>query len=1166
MSKSPEQSNYPSIKEKRSVFDFNFEKLEDIQRCEQLIEKAEATSSYSPEEKELAIAAMAKKLYWFYGDLDDAIRIKNAFSVSEEEISSPEVQKAIRDRIGELFYRSGGKEGKDEERTKEYFNQINRLKEEFFVPEEQIREQLQKSIVFKLESGVYGDSVFELEKLYGLDDNFLLSDKIVEAAKKGFSGILFDSNDFDLAIKIQNRFQLPEDYVKKCIKEGLVYSLNKGDKGYTEHALKIKETFKIGDEFLNDPDIYNAACNGIIRNLEWTKIREVNQIVDKIKKNFSVSDEFMKEDKIVQARIRGAKRVIFMGCQDAFKLDNFFALLNTKENKDVINLPDVKNTVKEALGSILLYGQDDGSLINFAVRTFEKYVPEFSKELLDDNAIKQAVEKRIFDCLFAGRVELAVDLKEKLRLAISPEQIKNKFPEIEKLLLDIKDFSPEFYNQAENSIQVLFSLFKFIKEPEKFIRIVRENPFLIDTISENQRYGSRLLLKWPQFDALSKENIKTLFAIKKEVLADNPEMEAESIEFRQLVQERLKTYKNNPEILKAIEEQGINLDEWLNYTETKYFQLESGAGLSFSETISAPIERIKETLDSYAHTIKEVLKEYKKELTEYKISLEDVREIQLKISQMRTEVDKAVVERDERKAEGIKRGIASFEKKLENIKTTALWNKILGEISTFQRLKDDLFNTQEKLTLSEDKLQEALSGKMPSGRIIQDLKRELNTNKEDLKNKFGVLERRIEEFKTDLPHLISPALGQERAESLIQDIELNLAEQFDHYNADRGTLANLFSEKNDKEKEKLENQPMSIFVWAKNPDIDLYQGNYSPCCICIDSAHMGAESTIADYNTDLGIQIVNIWDETKNEPVTAAWCWLGKDEKGETALVIDNIESNTLYSANYSEQLTKELLDYLKEYAKTIGVKKLILGKANNDLPTAGEISKLMDDENKYKKIGGYNRPDGYFLEAENRTTKIIWSSSEAAAIMEEEQIERIKFENFDLKSLQEKDFMKLQHLEEKIYAETGLVLGQTMVGDIKRGKGLEYSSLARGKREGKKTKEVLGYLVAVEDETDEGDSCIYLEDIAVIPEARGQKFGWEMLKNLIEKLQQKATKENKPQLLDMHLREGSQRFIESRQTELEQMGVKLIEEALCPNYYDEGEDALYKVYEISVE
>lgn len=54
--------------------------------------------------------------------------------------------------------------------------------------------------------------------------------------------------------------------------------------------------------------------------------------------------------------------------------------------------------------------------------------------------------------------------------------------------------------------------------------------------------------------------------------------------------------------------------------------------------------------------------------------------------------------------------------------------------------------------------------------------------------------------------------------------------------------------------------------------------------------------------------------------------------------------------------------------------------------------------------------------------------------------------------------------------------------------------------------------------------------------------------------------------LLDMHLREGSQRFMEKYGQQLEQMGVKLLEEALVPDYYDEGEDALYKVYQIGIE
>ena len=83
---------------------------------------------------------------------------------------------------------------------------------------------------------------------------------------------------------------------------------------------------------------------------------------------------------------------------------------------------------------------------------------------------------------------------------------------------------------------------------------------------------------------------------------------------------------------------------------------------------------------------------------------------------------------------------------------------------------------------------------------------------------------------------------------------------------------------------------MKISLWSRNPDVDLYLGNYTNCCIRIDSDHMGEESTIADYMTDLGIQVVVISDEKKRTPVVAAWCWTGQIDDGEVSFVIDNID------------------------------------------------------------------------------------------------------------------------------------------------------------------------------------------------------------------------------------------------------------------------------------
>lgn len=824
------------------------------------------------------------------------------------------------------------------------------------------------------------------------------------------------------------------------------------------------------------------------------------------------------------------------------------------QNKEVVLTPE-QQAAKEELIECLSRGY-----VNSAFQIKEKF------SLPEDQEVQQAAKEGLIKRLSRGYVNSAIQIQKKFSPIISPQEIINSIPELQDLMSQLQKISPDFYKQALKSEDIIISLIKFKDEHEQFFQEIQENLFLLDAVSENPRFGSKLLIKFPRFDELSKKNIQTLFDAKKEILAIIPNIDPESLEFHQLMQEKLKTYEDNPEILKEMESQGINIDQWLNYSETQYFNLESdGSHLPFSETIQTPLSRIKKTLESYAHILKNVLKEYKTEFSEFKIPLENTKEIEIKINQMQIELEKAKTEGNDKKAQGIEKGIEGLKKKSENIKTVALWDKLLGDISAFQQLKNDVFQAQENLMKAENDLQEKLSGKIPSGWMIQELKEKISKAKEELRSKFGILERRIEDFKTNLPELIVPCLTKDRVDALLQEINARLAEQFDHYNSDRRELTNLFSERGDKEKEKIENRPMSIFVWARNPDIDLYQGNYSDCCIRIDSEHMGAEATIADYNTDLGVQIVNIWDETKNEPVAAAWCWTGKNDEGETALVVDNIESNTQYSANYSEQLSQELFDYLKNYAKAIGVKKIVLGKANNDLPTSSELAKMKDDGNKYEKVGGYNRPDGYFLEAEDKTVKLLWKNLEPIekVMQKVENIAKVEFKNLDVKNISEKDFAKIKQLERKIYAGTDLVLGQTMIEDIEQNNGLAYSIILEGIRSGKKSKEIIGYLAAVEDETDEGDPSIYLEDIAVLPEAQGQQVGWNMLKNLIAKLKEKAGKENKPILLDMHLRETSQRFFERYQSELEQMGVKMIEEALAPDYYDEGEDALYKVYQV---
>ncbi len=610
--------------------------------------------------------------------------------------------------------------------------------------------------------------------------------------------------------------------------EKFPYNLEKAQ----DEAIKMQKKIESG-EVKN----YREAEKNIENEIEREEVKiklikalatgDNDEILD-IKRRFFEQIDLSLDSEIQQAAIKGMSRWLVLE-----ESDNAYEILKELSlSNDVFLL-----AVKEAIPKILSEG-----LISTAIKLKEKYVlPEemsqqaakqgminrlsrgridnaikikevfaLPEEIIKDSEIQQAAKQGMIKLLLGGWITTAIEIKEKFVSSIDPQEIIHKVPKLEKILKKIQKLSPEIHNSIIESADAIIYLCKFQNNSEKFIRGIKENPFFLDAIKENLRFSLKLITKYSQFDELSKDNIQFIFNAKKEILMNDPEIDVESVKFRQAMQERLSEI-NNPEILKGLEKYGINIDQWLNYSETQYFNLESsGSHLAFSETVSAPINRIKETLDSYAHTLKEVLKQYCPELSEFRIPLEDAKEIEAKIGEMQSELEKAKTEGNEQKVKGIGKGIEGLKKKLENIKTVALWDKLLGDISAFQQLKNDVFQAQENLIKAENDLQEKLSGKMPSGRMIQELKEKISKSKEELRSKFGVLEKRIDYFKDHLLTTISSSLGDATTGALMQEIQTNLAEQFDHYDEDRSTLSNLFSEKTDRGKGKMENQPILL--------------------------------------------------------------------------------------------------------------------------------------------------------------------------------------------------------------------------------------------------------------------------------------------------------------------------------------------------------------------
>lgn len=1112
---------------------------------------------------------LVEKIKW--SDSSSIVKIKQYFPVSEQILQSLDLKNAA--KFG-LETSLGNNINKAVEIKK-----IIPVEEDFFQTIEN-QQRMKWGIAYLFEEGLEEGNIFDLDTLS--KELFITKKTQQEGLKEGMIKVLSNPHpNLEYIDKNLDKYNIENKklFIEDVVSEVIANRITEVSAGYRDRMSEVDNIIK---HFAMSPDIIQQSAKKSFLKVFETETPSLTMLMD-IKEKFSLSEEFIQTPEVHQAAKEG-----FINC--------------------------LKNGIEVQ--------RFEGSWMDDAMEIKEKFsIPE---DFFQFPEVHKVLKEIFIKRLENGRIDRAMEIKESFSLILFPQELIIKDSELETLLFQLKEISPEFYDQALKSVDIIIALFPVAQNPERINETIKSNPFLIEAVSKNPRFGSKLLVKYPELDETSQENINFQFKAKKEILEENPDIDPESNEFRIAMQEKLKTYKNNEEILlqieclgirnelikelaekaekeileenlgidiqsndyrvalrgkikeykkdedilKDMEFSGIDTDQWLNYSETEYFSLDSGESkLAFSETVATLINRIKETIASYSYRVKEVIKEYQKELKEFKIQAGNVDETSELIKKMESELAKAKEENNEAKVKGIEKGIASFQEKMKKGKKIPLWDKVIGDINAFDRLKNDVFLSHENVIRAEEKFKEYTQDKSHAAMDIMEAKRVLAKAKGDLKEKFGLLEKRIEDFRNNFVSVLEPALGKDRSESLLQEIQQGLGEQFDHYDSDRSTLANLFSERSDKEKEKLDSRPMSIFVWARNPDIDLYQGNYNDCCIKINSDHMGAESTIADYNTDLGIQIVNIWDETKNEPITCAWCWIGKDSDGNAALVVDNIESNTLYSSNYSEQLTDKLFDYLKNYAKNIGIKKVVMGKTNNDLPTASELAKLNSSEKEYQKVGGYNRYNGedeeggYYLEAEGTSVKTIWEEKAKKREKKERKI-KVEYKNREFKSLVKNDLSDILKLEEKVYEEDDLSQGEDLREDIESGKGFDYSVVLTGEKEAGK-KEIIGYAIGVEDETDENKPCVYLEDIVVAPEAQGQGFGWEIMRKMIEKIKEKAAKENKPVLFDMHLRDSSRQLMEKHKEDLERLGLALVDEALIPDYYSDGDDSLYQVYEV---
>ena len=540
------------------------------------------------------------------------------------------------------------------------------------------------------------------------------------------------------------------------------------------------------------------------------------------------------------------------------------------------------------------------------------------------------------------------------KFQLSPQEfcscIQQSFPELwERLAANWPPLAKTVVNFPELLSELFQNKGKKLLEMEKSIN---DNPFLLKALEDNPRYGSRLALKYHQFDNIAKTEIKTLFEAEADILSKHPSLDKESPEFRQLMQERLASLSNNPQIVEELKKRGINVDQWLNYDRTIDFTLGSAEDIKLSEKVTVPLTRIKEVLSRYQESLTTILAEYKPELQQASTPNPEIETVQENIDSLQAQLEH---ETDETKRQGIRKGLANLEAKAQNLKPTiSIWSKIQSMVFRSQSMIDNIFRLHDVCAAYEANL--ATITDRPS--LIKE-KDKLQKNTAQLQKSFADFVFFFDTYEAKLRELIAPVLTPDRTDALLQANNEVLGEDLQHYNIDRETILDIFNKDKGGDDTKLNGRDMKVTVASRSTE-DLYLGNYCPCCICIDSSYHGATSPIADFVTDLGIQNIVVYDEKKHIPTVVCWTFIGEDsENGEPIMVIDNIEANTKYTTEYGNTISEALKKFITDYAQTINVQRIVQGPHNNDL----EIFPLREVK---RKLGGiYNRGTGYYLEAE---------------------------------------------------------------------------------------------------------------------------------------------------------------------------------------------------------
>lgn len=175
-------------------------------------------------------------------------------------------------------------------------------------------------------------------------------------------------------------------------------------------------------------------------------------------------------------------------------------------------------------------------------------------------------------------------------------------------------------------------------------------------------------------------------------------------------------------------------------------------------------------------------------------------------------------------------------------------------------------------------------------------------------------------------------------------------------------LKSLEQMKDDKIDSQIKEVDYTIKMWDRNPIKDIFQGNYSDCCIQMDGSNGKAMAQYLLYTT---FNMIEILDNTTGKTIGNSLCYFAKNDMDELVLVLDNIEIHPNYKllGEAGGKFRKAIVEYARRVAKTVCPNekvKIYLGTKYNDVETSNIVAKSED----IRILGNLSCDEEYYLDA----------------------------------------------------------------------------------------------------------------------------------------------------------------------------------------------------------